>query len=64
MADRSIVKATTAACIFWQNESARAYAAAQWEYKNGAMSRVPAAQKRAAEFAQEASVRLSQLIGT
>ena len=63
MADRSIVKATTEACIFWQNESARAYAAARWEYEHGALSRTPAAQQRASEFAREVQVRLSQLIG-
>lgn len=63
MADRSIVKATTEMCIFWQNESARAYAAARWEYEHGALSRTAAAQQRAAEFSQEVHVRLSQLVG-
>ena len=59
----TIVEATTKMCIFWQNESARAYAAARWEYENGALSRTPAAQERAAEYAREVEVRLSQLVG-
>lgn len=63
MADKSIVDATTKNCIYWQNESARAYVAAQWEYEHGALSRTPAIQQRAAEFAFEAQIRLSQLIG-
>ncbi len=54
---------TTKMCIFWQSESARAYAAARWEYENGALSRTPAAQERAAEFAREVEIRLSQLVG-
>ena len=63
MADKSIVDATTKNCILFQNESARAYAAAAWEYEHGALSRTAAAQERAAHFADEARVRLEQLIG-
>lgn len=63
MADKQIIDATTKNCIFFQNESARAYAAAMWEYKHGAVSRTGAAQERAAYLADEARVRLERLIG-
>ena len=63
MADKQIVDATTKNCIFFQNESARAYAAAMWEYEHGALSRTGMAQERAAHFANEARLRLDQLIG-
>jgi len=63
MPNNSIVKSTINWCIFYQKESARRYAVAQWEMANGALSRATMQQETAANEASEARIRLSQLVG-
>lgn len=63
MPDLSIIRATTNNCTAYQNDAAAAYAMADWERDNGALSRASMLQERARHLHNLAWERLASLIG-